>query len=788
MLKNYFTVTLRNLLRNRSYSLLNIGGLAAGLATGILILLWLSDEVSFDRFHTSSRQLYRIIVDVSEVKVALTPPPLAKALRAELPEAINVTQIAATTRLFTSGDKNFEEKRIFFADTVFLKMFDFPLVKGDAKTALSQPDGLIMTEEMAMKYFGRADPVGQVIQMDKAHSFTVNGVLRNIPKNSHLQFDFLLPIEFLERDSEFQKYYSWDSYNSIYTYVQLRPEVTGGSSRMDQITDRINQMYSRHEQDMKANFILQPLLDIHLKSGNLMADVTGHGNIQYVRIFSLVSVFILIVACINFMNLATARAVRRAKEVGMRKVLGAYKRQLIEQFMGEAMLISLISLLVALLLVTLSLPAFNELTEKDLSLRPEPGIVGGMLGIVVLTSILAGCYPALYLSSFHPIQSLKGTFRTGVKSVWFRNSLVVLQFVVTIVLVVATVTVYRQVQFISQQNLGFDRENLLYAPMKADMFSQYQTLRARIEGSNTLGEFTITSDLPANINSATYDVEWQGKIENQQIVFPLISVDEYFVKTLGMKLLTGRSFSSEFTADSSNYMVNEKTLKIMNMDPLTAVGKKISVNGKQGTIIGVVQDFHFKPLQQIIEPLIMQLNTFGGFVMVRTRPAEAKATLQELESIFDKLNTIYPFEYSFLDQDFETLYRTENRISRISVVFAALAIFIACLGLFGLSAFMVEKRVKEIGVRKVVGASVGSIVVLLSNNLVRLVLLSMILASPLAWYLMNLWLENYAYHVPINAWPFVLAGMAAIFTALLATGFQTFKAAMSNPVKSLRTE
>ncbi|HKZ37056.1 MAG TPA: ABC transporter permease, partial [Chryseolinea sp.] len=418
MLKNYFTVTLRNLLRNRSYSLLNIGGLAAGLATGILILLWLSDEVSFDRFHTSSRQLYRIIVDVSEVKVALTPPPLAKALRAELPEAINVTQIAATTRLFTSGDKNFEEKRIFFADTVFLKMFDFPLVKGDAKTALSQPDGLIMTEEMAMKYFGRADPVGQVIQMDKAHSFTVNGVLRNIPKNSHLQFDFLLPIEFLERDSEFQKYYSWDSYNSIYTYVQLRPEVTGSSSRMDQITDRINQMYSRHEQDMKANFIFQPLLDIHLKSGNLMADVTGHGNIQYVRIFSLVSVFILIVACINFMNLATARAVRRAKEVGMRKVLGAYKRQLIEQFMGEAMLISLISLLVALLLVTLSLPAFNELTEKDLSLRPEPGIVGGMLGIVVLTSILAGCYPALYLSSFHPIQSLKGTFRTGVKSVW----------------------------------------------------------------------------------------------------------------------------------------------------------------------------------------------------------------------------------------------------------------------------------------------------------------------------------------------------------------------------------
>jgi putative ABC transport system permease protein len=787
MLKNYITVTFRNLLRHRSYSLLNIGGLAAGLATSILILLWLSDEVSFDRFHTSSRQLFRVIVEVSDVKVALTPPPLAESLRAELPEAISVTQIAGATRLFTSGDKNFEEKRIFFADTFFLKMFDFPLIKGNAKTALSQPDGLIMTEEMAVKYFGQVDPMGKVIQMDNTHSFTVTGVLKNIPNNSHLQFDFLLPMAFLATDSEFQKYYLWDYYNNIYTYVQFRPEVTSSSSHMDQISDRINQLYSRHEQNMKANFILQPIHDIHLKSGNLMADVTGNGNIQYVRIFSLVSVFILIVACINFMNLATARAVRRAKEVGMRKVLGAYKRQLIEQFMGEAMLISLISLFVALVLVTLSLPAFNALTEKDLSLRPQPGLVGGMLGIVLLTAILAGSYPALYLSKFHPIQSLKGTFRTGVKSVWFRNGLVVLQFVVTIVLVVATVTVHRQVQFIRHQNLGFDRENLLYVPMKADMFSHYQTLRTELEGS-TIGEFTVTSDLPANINSATYDVEWQGKSENEQIVFPLISVDEYFVKTLGMTLLAGRSFSSEFIADSSNYIVNEKTLKIMNTDLSTAVGKKISVNGKQGTIIGVVQDFHFKPLQQIIEPLIMQLNTFGGFVMVRTRPSEVRATLEELENIFDKMNTIYPFEYSFLDQDFETLYRTESRISRISVVFAAMAIFIACLGLFGLSAFMVEKRVKEIGVRKVVGASVGSIVLLLSNNLVRLMIVAMILATPLAWYLMNLWLENYAYHISINAWPFILAGLTAVFTALLATSFQTLKAAMSNPVKSLRTE
>lgn len=758
------------------------------MATTILILLWVSDEISFDRFHAFSRDLYRITVEVSDVKVALTPAPLAQALRAEIPEAVNVTQIGASTRLFTLADKNFEEKRIFFADTFFLKMFDFPLVKGDARAALSQPDGLLMTEDMASKYFGNSDPVGKVIQVDKTHSFTVKGILRNIPKNSHLQFDFLLPMVFLERDSEFRKYYGWDSYSNIYTYIQIRPDVATGSEALRQIADRVNKMYSRHELDMKATFILQPLADIHLKSGTLMADVAGHGDIQYVRIFSLVSVFILMIACTNFVNLATARAVRRSREVGMRKVLGAYKRQLIGQFMGETLITSTIGLLVSIALVFLSLPAFNEIMGKDLSVMPEPRIVGGMIVIVIVTAALAGSYPAFYLSSFHPVQSLKGTFKTGPKGIWLRNGLVIFQFVVTIVLIVGTITVYRQVQFIRRQNLGFDRENLLYVPMKADLFSRYQTLRSELEGSKVVKAFTVTSDLPANLNSATYDVEWDGKMANEQIVFPLAAVDENFLKIMEINLVAGRNFSIEFTADTSNYIINEKTLRVMNLDPLEAIGKKISVNGRQGTIIGVVQNFHFKPLQQVIEPLIMQLNTFGGFVVVRTKPQDMKATLSELENIFDKLIPDYPFEYRFLDEDFEMLYLTENRISTFSIVFAVLAIFIACLGLFGLSTLMTEKRVKEIAVRKVVGASVGSIMVLLSNDFVRLLLVAILLATPLAWYVMDRWLENYAYRVPGNAWPFIAAGMTALFTALIATGSQTFKAARTNPVKSLRAE
>ena len=380
------------------------------------------------------------------------------------------------------------------------------------------------------------------------------------------------------------------------------------------------------------------------------------------------------------------------------------------------------------------------------------------------------------------------SFPTRRSSDLLRNGLVVFQFMITFLLIVGTLTINRQVQFIKRQNLGFDRENLLYIPMKADLFSRYNTLRSELEASKVAKSFTVTSDLPSNLSSATYDVEWDGKTANEQIVFPLIAVDEYFLKTMGIDLVAGRNFAAAFTADTSSYMINETTLRIMNLGPGEAIGKRISVNGRQGTIIGVVQNFHFKPIQQVIEPLIMQLNTFGGFVMVRTRPQDTKAILTELELIFKKLTPAYPFGYSFLDEDFERLYLTENRISIFSNVFAALAIFIACLGLFGLSTFIVEKRVKEIAVRKVVGASMGTIMVLLSKDFVRLLLVAILLATPLSWYVMNLWLENYAYRVPGNAWPFIAAGMTALFIALLATGSQTFQAATMSAVKSLRTE
>lgn len=788
MLKNYLTVALRNLLRHRIYSLLNLAGLSVGLATSILIFLWVRDEVSFDRFHTHANEIYRVTVNASGVKVAVTPVPLADALKTEVPEIADVAQLAYSNRLFGIGDQNFEEDQVFFADESFLTMFDFPLVKGDIKTVLSEPDGLLLTEEMAVKYFGEDEPLGKIIKMDSEHDFTVKGVLKNIPSNSHLQFGIVLPMEFLKRPEDFKNTTGWDYYANVYTYVRVLQEAAADPSVIEKISVHVNEIYARQKMEMKAEFIMQPLMDIHLKSENMMADVAVSADIRYVRIFSLVAIFILVVAAINFMNLATARATRRGREIGMRKVLGAHHQQLVGQFLGESLLLSAIASIIALLLVASLLPAFNDLTGKSLKLLLEGDVVFGLFSIVLLTGLLAGSYPALYQSSFPPIQALKGILKAGPKSLVLRNGLVVFQFVVTIVLVVSTLIVFQQVQFIRHQNLGFDKENLLYVQMNRDMFPRYATLRSKLEASTVLKNFTVTGELPTNNESATYDVKWDGKNPGEQPIFPLMFIDEYYLETMGMTILDGRGFSPEFKADTSNYLVNEKALKVMDMEPMTAVGKALSVNGRQGTIIGVVKDFHFESLTQPIEPLILELNSFGGFIFVKTPESDIQANLGELKRIFEELSPAYPFEYGFLDEDFDALYRTESRIGTLSIVFAVLAIFIACLGLFGLSAFMAEQRLKEIGLRKVVGASVSGLVILLSRNFVGPLLLSIVLATPLSWYLAARWLEGYAYHVTISGWVFVFAALLALFIALLTTGFQTIKAALTSPVKLLRTE
>jgi ABC-type antimicrobial peptide transport system permease subunit len=787
MLKNYVTVAFRNLWRYKGYSFLNVAGLATGMACSLLILLWVRDELSYDRFHPNAGRLYRIVCHVSDLKASLSNAPLPGAMEAEVPEVAGTARLQKASHLFTVGDRSFNEENVYYADPSLLRLFHFPLVKGDARTALAGPNGLLLTETTARKYFGNADPIGKTLMMEHKTSFTVTGVLASIPQNSHLQFDFLLPMAFLAQHNDDLKNQVWDNFN-FFGYVLLKDGRDYSEADVNRIVRRMDAIYRKNEKNLKIAFGLQPVTRIHLYS-NYLADVAGNGNVQYVRIFSVVAVFILLVACINFMNLATARAARRAKEIGMRKVLGAYKEQLAGQFMGESMLLSLLAMIVALVIVAALLPSFNYLAGKALSLNFGVGEgIALLLGLPLLTGLLAGSYPALYLSAFQPIASLKGAFRAARRSVLFRNSLVVIQFAVSIVLIVGTAVVYNQLQFIRNMNLGFDKENLLYVPMTGDMHKNYQALRTELENGTSFSSFSVVSDLPTDLVSGTTNVEWEGKQADEQIIFPNVAVDQTFIQTFRMQIVAGRAFSEDFKADTNNYMVNEAALKVMHLDPATAVGKPLTQWGRRGTIVGVVKDFHFQPIQKTIEPLIMRLNTHGGFVVVRTQPGGIESAIRELKGIWQRLNPAYPFRYNFLDQDLDNLYRAEGRISSLVNAFAALAVLIACLGLFGLAAFTAERRTKEIGIRKVLGASVGGIVVLLSRDFLRLVLVAMVVATPLAWYVMDHWLDNYSYHIRLGWWLFAVAGLLALLVAFLTVSFQSIKAGLADPVKSLKSE
>jgi hypothetical protein len=489
------------------------------------------------------------------------------------------------------------------------------------------------------------------------------------------------------------------------------------------------------------------------------------------------------------MNLATARSTRRAKEVSLRKVIGARRNQLIWQFLGESTIISLLALLLAMTLVGVLLPAFNDLADKNLRVNfRDVRFLFSLLGIALVTGLFSGSYPALFLSGFQPVKVLKGSFKLGAGNVFFRNGLVVMQFVVSIVLLVGTAVVYKQMQFIQNKHLGFDKENLVYTPMTGELWSKQQALKTELKQNPLTNDFTIVSDLPTNLITGTIDVHWDGKDPQAQPVFPEMAVDENFISVFKLKLLGGRSFSKALQSDTANYIVNETALRIMGMDVATAVGKSLTLGDVKGNIIGVVKDFNFKPMQQAIDPLILRLNTGGGTVVVRTPPGNTKATIGALEKISRELNPAFPVTYNFLDQDIANLYRNEQRMGAIFNVFALWAIFISCLGLYGLSAFMAEQRSKEIGVRKVLGASVFDIVYLLSRNFTRLIALAIGIAVPLSWLIMTSWLQGYAYRIGVNWVPLLAASLTALVIAGLTVSYESIKAAISNPVKALRNE
>ena len=787
MLRNYFKIAFRNIVRHKAFATINIAGLAIGMACSIFILLWVQNELSYDKFHKNAGTIYRLTAGGER-----NSGPMVPELKAKIPAIKNFVRllfVQPTTTVFELGTKRFEETAVYYADSTLLQVFSFPLIHGNAETALIRPDAVVITEDMAKKYFGNEDPIGKILKKDNTDNVVVTGVLKNIPANSHLQFDFIMPMSAIAHSDWRLRDNIWASYD-FYDYIQLDENFKATPVALAGLTRQINKIVGEHIKENTPTNKLQPLTDIHLRS-DYHSSLPGQGNIQYVNVFSVVALFILAVACINFMNLATARSARRAKEVGMRKVVGAGRTQLIGQFLGESLFISFIALLIAVIIVYMLLPVFSDLAGKELSIQLLDGkLIALLLGIALFTGLISGSYPALFLSGFKPMEVLKGNMKRMGGNLNFRNGLVVVQFVVSIVLLAGTAVVYRQLNYIKNRNLGYNKSNLLYMPMTGEMGDKQRALKAELKTNPLTANFTTISDPISNLSSDTYGVEWEGSTPaDKNIWFSKTWVTDGFFDVAQMKMASGRALSTTEFADSGNYVINEKAAKIMGMTPATAVGKLLTFQGNKGTIVGVVKDFNYKSAQTVIEPMILAFNKWnGGIVLVRTQPGKTEATIQALEKISKQLNPSFPFSYGFVDQDINNLYKGEQQMGSLFNVFAIIAIFISCMGLYGLSAFMAEQRTKEIGVRKVLGASIFNVVYLLSTGFTKLILIAIVIAIPIAWFAINKWLSGFAYRVDVGWAIFLIASLGALAIAWLTVSYESVKAAIVNPIKSLRTE
>ena len=792
MFKNYFKTAWRSLWRNKLFSGLNIFGLATGMACSILIFLWVQDELSFDKFNHNASNIFRITDKTSDQEYAVVPPSLAYAIQTQIPAIKNATRVISVQKMITVGTNKFDEKNIYYADSNFLQIFNYPLLSGNVATALSSPNSVVLTEKTAKKYFGSADAAtGKTIYIDndiKGSNLLVTGILKNIPSNSHLQPDMLIPMA--QYDKANNPIHGWTNFD-VYVYFQLKDAVAPTASNLSNINKQVNEIYKQNNREFPASFTAQALTDIHLHS-HYLADVPGQGSYEYVKIFALAAIFIIIIACINFMNLATAVSGQRAKEVGLRKTVGALRPQLIAQFISESLLLSFISLLLAILIVYLMLPLFNQLASKSISFNPfDANIFISLISVAVVTGLLSGSYPAFFLSSFNPVKALKGSKILRSNKSFLRNGLVVFQFSISVVLIVTTLVIYKQLQFIQNRDIGFNKENLLYMKMPevGDLKNNKDAMRATLGEYPDITNYTFTDQLPTNLGNSS-QLTWHGMNPGTQVMANRLRVDENFVKTFGMQMAAGRFFSKDFGDNGTGYVVNETALKAMGLNTKNAIGKIISISleDKEAPIIGVVKDFNFKPVQQPIEPLVMKTNFGGGYVVMRTTPASIRKVIGTLQKSFHNVYGDYPFSYGFVSDDLSKLYITEQTMEKLFNVFSILSIVISCLGLFGLATFAAQQRIKEIGIRKVLGASEAGIATLLSKDFIQLVLISFVIAFPVAWWAMNKWLQSFAYRINISWWVFAVAGLAALLIALLTVSFQAIKAAIANPVKSLRTE
>lgn len=798
MIRNYFKIALRNLRKSPGYSFINIFGLASGLACFILILIFVQHELSYDRFHEKVDQIYRVIQRRPDSKGAdywaATSPALATSLMKELSEVTTATSAFPTFNpLLSLGDKHFTENGIL-ADTNFLKIFTFPFLQGNSEKALESPNSIVLTASLAQKIFGHQNPIGQTLMYQNEQPHIVTGVMADVPETSHLTFSYILPASSDQYYRDCLSREPWYN-NGLYTYVVLAQGV--GTHQVEgKLRAYIDRNLSDWRPEDRMAFLFQPLKNIHLKSQHLKTFTFEKGGSQrYAYLFLAIGFIVLLLACANYTNIAVARSIRRAQEVGIRKVAGAWRWQLIGQFLGESVIMTLLALILALAMTHLLLPSFSQLVERTIRIDylSNPLLLPGLLVLVVLVSLISGSYPALLMSRLKPVKVLKGKDSGTAGRFTLQRILTVGQYAISIALLAGSFIIYRQMQFVQHKELGYNREHILTVKVNdANLSQRYSTIRETLLRDPHVVAMSYSLYLPTDVTTNQSMSDWEGS-EGKLLPTQTTGVDYDFLDVYGIPLVAGRGFSRQFGTDTLGApiaLINESVAKTLGWTPKEAIGKEFNYSDGRGRrqVVGVVKDFHFNSIHQPLGLLVLTLDQGpSGYISAKIRSENLQATIAQFERAIKRV-TPYPFDYQFLNDNFNKLYKNEVRLGKIFTSFTLLAVFIASLGLFGLAAYSTQQRMKEIGIRKVLGASIPGIVGLLSKEYIKLVLMGFIIAIPLAWYFMNRWLEDFAYRVDLDWWIFAFAGILAVMIALLTVVFQSLKAAWMKPVKSLRAE
>jgi putative ABC transport system permease protein len=815
MLRNYLKVAWRNIIRKKGFSFINITGLAIGMTVCLLILLFVQYELSYDTYHKNAIDLYRFerqwLSPDGSVRggFASIAPSFVVFLEKEFPEIENAVRIFPVgTILVSMGDTHYEEKRFYFAEEDFFDVFSIPLVKGDPKTALAKPDGLVISQSMARKYFRDENPIGKQMKVDQTYLFQVTGIMEDTPSNTHVYFDFLAPylaLKGLQGSGERDYFHGTRNFSDNVTFAYVRfvegTDPDAVRAKIPGFMDRV--LGTRKDKDgniipaSQGNTIfLQRITDIHLHS-HTSKELEANGDIRYVNLFTVIALFVLIIACINFMNLSTARATQRAREVGLRKVVGANRRRLTTQFLGESLVVALIAILVALAFVALLLPAFNAFANRDISFGLLFNPVGllTVLGVFFLTGIVSGFYPALYLSAFRPATILRGELTHGTRGALMRKVLVVFQFAISVALIVGVGVVYKQMRFLQDADLGFERENIIMLRADQTIKQNWQDFKQQITSSPEILYATLSKRAPTGrlLDSPGFRAEVNGQMLTSPFSMPHNRVEHDFFKTYGMEFIAGRDFSIEYPTDANKaFILNETAVRQLGLErPEDAVGMPMWTVAPflSGNVIGVVKDFNYESMHNEIIPIITYIQPIqANTVSIRIAAGRTREALGDAEVVWKRFNPEYPFQFDFLDDRIAEQYRNEERMMQMFGYFSLLAIFIACLGLFGLASFMAEKRTKEIGIRKVLGASISNIMALLSKEFTLLVLLGNIIAWPLAYFAMRGWLNNFAYKTEIGGIVFMLAGFLTLLISLLTVSYQAIRAALTDPAIAIRYE